>query len=475
MSAPETESSRRRLFAVVVAWLATGVALMVAAGVLPGVGIDDFWGALVVAAIAAALNAVIPPVLAALRLPLTLVLGFLLVLFADAAILLVAADVTDGVLTVDNFGWALLASLVVAAVSVVLAVLLGADDMASIRIARRIARRQGIIARTDVPGIIFLEIDGLALPVLQRAMRDGNAPNMARWLADGTHRLAEWETDLSSQTGASQAGILLGSNEDISAFRWVEKETGTLMTLLGAAGLRGDRAPARDRQRPARRRRRQPRQPPLRRGRRRDPHRQPHGRGEEVQPGLPGVPRQRRQRHAHARPVPVRDRARVDRGAPRHPARRAPARAPRRHLPDHAGGDVRLRARPDRVGRAHRHDARATRRLRHLLQLRRGRAPLRPRTRRHARGPAQARRPVRSDRARAPLRATAVRDRRPLRPRADAGRHLQATQRLRPRRARRALARDGRRVRDRRRRRAELDGRARRRRGDREAGEAAEE
>jgi hypothetical protein len=40
----------------------------------------------------------------------------------------------------------------------------------------------------------------------------------------------EWETDLSSQTGASQAGILLGSNEGIPAFRWVEKEAGTLMT-----------------------------------------------------------------------------------------------------------------------------------------------------------------------------------------------------------------------------------------------------
>ncbi len=127
--------------------------------------------------------------LAALRLPLTLVLGFLLVLIADAVILLVAADlnVTDGVLTVDNFGWALLASLVVAAVSVVLAVLLGSDDMSPIRIAQRIARRQGIIATTDVPGIVFLEIDGLALPVLRRAMRDGNAPNMARWLAEGTH------------------------------------------------------------------------------------------------------------------------------------------------------------------------------------------------------------------------------------------------------------------------------------------------
>jgi uncharacterized membrane protein YvlD (DUF360 family) len=224
------ERPRWRPFPLIVSWLATGVALMVAAAILPGVHIDDFWGALLIAAIVAALNAVIPPLLAALRLPLTLVLGFLLVLIADAGILLIAADVTDGVLRIDGFGWALLAALVVAAVSVVLAVVLGSDDTYAIRIAQRIARRQGIIASTDVPGIVFLEIDGLALPVLRRAMRDGNASTMARWLAEGTHRLAEWETDLSSQTGASQAGILLGSNEDISAFRWVEKETATLMT-----------------------------------------------------------------------------------------------------------------------------------------------------------------------------------------------------------------------------------------------------
>ena len=223
------ERPRLRLFPFVVSWLAAGVAFMVAAGLLPGVWIDGYLGALLVAAVVAALNAVIPPALAALRLPLTLVLGFLLVLLADAGILLATDALTDGVLRVDGFGWAMLAALVVAAVSVVIAVLLGSDDMSSVRIAQRIARRQGMIARTDVPGIVFLEIDGLALPVLQRAMRDGNAPTMARWLSD-THRLAEWETDLSSQTGASQAGILLGSNEDISAFRWVEKETGTMMT-----------------------------------------------------------------------------------------------------------------------------------------------------------------------------------------------------------------------------------------------------
>src|SRR5204862_3455978 len=95
---------------------------------------------------------------------------------------------------------------------------------------QRIARRTGGQVRTDEPGIVFLEIDGLALPVLRRALRDGSAPEMARWIAGGSHLLTEWETDLSSQTGASQAGILLGSNEDIPAFRWVEKESGRTMT-----------------------------------------------------------------------------------------------------------------------------------------------------------------------------------------------------------------------------------------------------
>jgi uncharacterized membrane protein YvlD (DUF360 family) len=133
----QPERPRFRLFPLLVSWFATGLALMAAAAILPGVDSESFWGALLVAAIVAALNAVIPPVLAALRLPLTLVLGFLVVLIADALILQIAAElnVTDGVLSVDNFGWALLAALVVAAVSVVLAVILGSDDTSAIRIA----------------------------------------------------------------------------------------------------------------------------------------------------------------------------------------------------------------------------------------------------------------------------------------------------------------------------------------------------
>jgi uncharacterized membrane protein YvlD (DUF360 family) len=221
---------RFRPLRLLVSWLLTAAALFVAAAILPGVDVESAGGALLVAVVVAALNAVLPPIIAALRIPFMLGLGFVLVLALNAFVLTLASDLLDNTFVVDSFWWALLAALVVAAVSVVLEVIFGTndDDIYSLRVIQRVARRQGGGARTDVPGIVFLEIDGLALPVLRRAMRDGNAPTMARWLAEDTHGIVEWETDLSSQTGASQAGILLGSNEDIPAFRWVDKETATI-------------------------------------------------------------------------------------------------------------------------------------------------------------------------------------------------------------------------------------------------------
>ena len=219
------------LLQVVVSWILSTIALLVAAWIVPGAHVESWGGAFVAAAVIAILNALLPPVIAAMRLPLMLVTGLLLVLILDALMLLAADSITNGDLSIDSFWSALGVALVASAVSVVLDVVFGTndDDAYTLRVIQRIAKRSGERVDTDAPGIIYLEIDGLALPVLQRAMRDGNAPNMARWLVEGGYTLTEWETDLSSQTGASQAGILLGSNEDIPAFRWVEKETATTM------------------------------------------------------------------------------------------------------------------------------------------------------------------------------------------------------------------------------------------------------
>jgi uncharacterized membrane protein YvlD (DUF360 family) len=219
------------------ALLVGAVAVWVAGLVLPGVHVKSATGALLTAALIGVMNALLPPIVAALRLPFTLALGFLAVLALDAGIILLVSDIDPNDFQVDSFGWALAAALLMAAASLVLQVILGVndDDAYSLRVIRRVAGRQGERIHTDVPGLIFLEIDGLATPVLRRAMRDGSAPVLARWMAEGSHRLVEWETDLSSQTGASQAGILLGSNEGIPAFRWVEKPTGKIMACSAPA------------------------------------------------------------------------------------------------------------------------------------------------------------------------------------------------------------------------------------------------
>jgi uncharacterized membrane protein YvlD (DUF360 family) len=228
----EPQTPRIRPLHLLLGWAVSAASVVAAAWLLPGVDLLEFGSGFLVALAVAVFNAILPPVLAALRLPFVVALGFLLALFANALLLMLAAWALPDAIDVSGFGDALLAALVMAAVSLTLEVILGTDDddEYGLRVVRRVARRQGKPERTEVPGILFLEIDGLALPMLRDAMRDGSAPEMASWIAEDGYHLTEWETDLSSQTGASQAGILLGSNEDIPAFRWVEKETGRVIS-----------------------------------------------------------------------------------------------------------------------------------------------------------------------------------------------------------------------------------------------------
>ena len=84
----QPELPRLRPLRLVAAWLASALGLLLAAGIVPGAEVRGFAGAVLVAAIVAVLNALLPPVIAALRLPFTVGVGFLLVLALDAAMLL---------------------------------------------------------------------------------------------------------------------------------------------------------------------------------------------------------------------------------------------------------------------------------------------------------------------------------------------------------------------------------------------------
>ena len=209
-------------------WLLIALIFWGIAAVLPRIAVPSFGAVLLTTALIALLNALLWPLLIRLFLPLTVFTFGLGSLALNAAIVSISIKLVDG--SAPDFLGAILVAFLLSVSLMLLAPALSIDDDArQLRLVRRRARRALDAGRTNVPGVILFEIDGLAEPVLRRALSEGHAPTMAHWLAEGSHRIVPWECDLSSQTGASQAGLLLGSNHDMPAFRWYEKETGRTM------------------------------------------------------------------------------------------------------------------------------------------------------------------------------------------------------------------------------------------------------
>ena len=209
-------------------WVLVALIFWVVVALLPGFGVPSFEAVLLTTGLVALLNALLWPALIRVLLPLTVVTFGLGSLVLNAAIVALSVKLVDG--SAPGFLEAIAAAFFLSISLTLLAPALSIDDDArQLRVVRRRARRVRDADRTEVPGVILFEVDGLAEPVLRRALREGHAPTMASWLDRGTHRIVPWECDLSSQTGASQAGLLLGSNEDMPAFRWYEKESGRTM------------------------------------------------------------------------------------------------------------------------------------------------------------------------------------------------------------------------------------------------------
>ncbi|MFI7079506.1 alkaline phosphatase family protein [Micromonospora sp. NPDC049903] len=77
----------------------------------------------------------------------------------------------------------------------------------------------------DAPpeGLLVVQLDGVAAPVVQWAVRAGNLPTMGRWLRSRSHRMTRWHTGLPATTPAAQAGLLHGEFGRVPAYRWYEK------------------------------------------------------------------------------------------------------------------------------------------------------------------------------------------------------------------------------------------------------------
>ena len=227
MSAPHRPPPGRvltggRLVArVLLVWALTTAALLVLDRWLTGFAMNSWWQPPVAALLLGVLAGVVWPLLMRVALPLaffTLGLGGFVVLGAGVLGIFIAIP---GVV-VTSFKTSVVVAVSMAGVAAVISSLLAVDE--DELFFRRARRKDVAAASTDVPGVLFLQVDGLGFATAQRAVRDGTMPTLAAWLREGSHALTSWHTDWSSQTGASVCGIMHGSNHDIIGFRWYEKD-----------------------------------------------------------------------------------------------------------------------------------------------------------------------------------------------------------------------------------------------------------
>ncbi|MGW4287708.1 phage holin family protein [Streptomyces sp. NPDC004673] len=230
----------------VTVWAVSTLTMLVLAGLLPDFRLqspdgDSATRIAVTAACGAGafglLSALVWPVLVRMLLLVPALFLGLLVFFLNGSLLLLALRVNpSGRGEVAPETAVIVAAVMSAVASATGGALAVRDDDAYRRRLLRLAdrRRRATLPCASTPGLVCVQLDGVGHDVLTAAVRDGLMPTVARWLAaDGiippTHRLTAWRTDWSSQTGASQLGILHGSTWDVPAFRWYEKDRGEIM------------------------------------------------------------------------------------------------------------------------------------------------------------------------------------------------------------------------------------------------------
>ncbi len=96
---------------IIIRLLVSAVAVMLAAWLLPGVSIRNFWTAVFVAIILAFLNAFVKPIMVFLTIPFTVFTFGLFLFVINALIILLTSYIIEG-FRVEGFWWALLFSLI---------------------------------------------------------------------------------------------------------------------------------------------------------------------------------------------------------------------------------------------------------------------------------------------------------------------------------------------------------------------------
>jgi hypothetical protein len=212
----------------VVAVLGAALGFVVASWIVPDFDVGAPGQALIASVLVFLLGAAVRPVLVAVAALLGWVGAILIGLFGQAFVIWVVLEATPDDTPAPIWS-TFLASWVISAVATlfVWVATAGTDDAVTASLLRSARRKRPTeLEDADVPGIVFVQADGVPFPVLDWGVRAGTLPTLSRWIRNGSHRMAEWRPKLPATTPASQMGILHGTIEGIPAFRWVDRGEG---------------------------------------------------------------------------------------------------------------------------------------------------------------------------------------------------------------------------------------------------------
>ncbi|MEH0821699.1 phage holin family protein [Micromonospora sp. CPCC 205739] len=232
-----------RLRALLRSMVTSFVVLSTTLWLLPGVTASGLVAMLWLVGLIAGIGAVLRPLLFALSTALGGLGALAIGVCVQAVVMYVALRVDPGA-HVGGFADAFAAAWLAVALAALLNWLAdaGTDDafvsemlwvMNRVRRGPRRHRRAGWRHRGDaVPperqppdALLVVQLDGVAAPLVQWAIRAGNLPTIGGWLRSRSHRMTRWHTGLPATTPAAHAGLLHGEVRRVPAYRWYEKAT----------------------------------------------------------------------------------------------------------------------------------------------------------------------------------------------------------------------------------------------------------
>ena len=228
--APSRSLKKSRLWSAMVVFVLNVLTLFILGRWLKGMQIQSLGGALALMVVCALVVVVYYWLFLVVLTRLPNWLFPLVSTFLVGGLLYVNANFIPGIVIVD-FNSGIIVLMVLAGVNTLLGIYFAfdIDDEFNLRTIKRIIGKKAEIRKSDEPGILFIEIDGLSERMMREAIKRGSLPTVKKLLDSGKFKLEGWETDYSSQTGAIQSGILLGNNSEIPGYRWWDRENGKMM------------------------------------------------------------------------------------------------------------------------------------------------------------------------------------------------------------------------------------------------------